>query len=66
MAAGPDWHSHFEPFMGPYYRNIEWGIDDAAAGHYGPACRRLSQIKGRYDPMNLFRLNSNVKPAVPE
>jgi hypothetical protein len=32
-------------------------------GNYGPAYERLSKIKGEFDPMNLFRLNSNVAPA---
>jgi len=28
----------------------------------GPSWDRLSAIKGRYDPTNLFRLNHNVPP----
>jgi FAD/FMN-containing dehydrogenase len=31
---------------------------------YGPNFRRLADIKRRYDPHNLFRLNANVIPAV--
>jgi FAD/FMN-containing dehydrogenase len=62
IAGTRDWYNHLEPFTGGYYQNIEWEIDEAA-GNYGPAYRRLAQIKGRYDPMNLFRLNSNVQPA---
>jgi len=58
-----DWYGHLEPFTGGYYTNIEYEIDVTAAGNYGPAYPRLQQVKGRYDPMNLFRLNSNVRPT---
>jgi FAD/FMN-containing dehydrogenase len=51
------------PYMGGYYDNIEFDRD-AATGNYGPVYPRLSTIKGRYDPGNLFRLNSNILPAV--
>ena len=33
---------------------------------YGEAkYRQLTEIKGRYDPENVFRLNQNIRPAVP-
>ena len=31
---------------------------------YGPNFDRLSQIKKRYDPGNLFRVNQNIPPAI--
>jgi FAD/FMN-containing dehydrogenase len=62
IARTREWYNDLEPFTGGYYQNIEYEIDEAA-GNYGPAYERLTQIKGRYDPMNLFRLNSNVEPA---
>ncbi len=42
------------------------GADDAAAGvtAYPSATRgRLARVKHRYDPENLFRLNTNIAPA---
>jgi hypothetical protein len=63
IAGTRAWHKHLEPFTGGYYDNIEYEIDATASGNYGPAYQRLTQVKREYDPMNLFRLNSNVKPA---
>jgi FAD/FMN-containing dehydrogenase len=64
IATTRAWHRHLEPFTGGYYQNIEYEIDETAQGNYGPAYQRLAEVKGRYDPTNLFRLNSNVLPAV--
>ena len=63
IAASRDWYYQLEPFMGGYYDNIDFDGAEAV-GNYGPAYERLSKIKGQYDPGNLFRLNSNVSPAV--
>lgn len=64
IARTRDWYNQLEPFTGGYYDNIEFEIDESASGNYGPVYERLTKIKGRHDPMNLFRLNSNVQPAV--
>ncbi len=41
---------------------VEFG-EDRLRGIYGPAkYDRLAQIKGVYDPANLFHLNGNIKP----
>lgn len=56
------WFARLEPHTGGYYTNIEYE-GEAAAGNYGPAYPRLSRIKARHDPMNLFRLNSNIEPV---
>jgi FAD/FMN-containing dehydrogenase len=55
--------SALEPHTGGYYANIQ-AEDIAVAENYGPVYERLVSIKNRYDPMNLFRLNSNIEPTV--
>ncbi len=61
IATAREWFGALEPFTGGYYDNIDYERT-AATGNYGPAYERLSRIKARYDPMNLFRLNSNIAP----
>jgi FAD/FMN-containing dehydrogenase len=55
----------FEPHTRGYYANFCNPDDDEArvrAG-YGDNYARLTEIKRRFDPMNLFRLNANIRPA---
>jgi FAD/FMN-containing dehydrogenase len=63
IAATRDYYKALEPFMGGYYDNIDFDRSQGG-GNYGPAYERLSKLKGKYDPGNLFRLNSNIEPAV--
>lgn len=63
IAMSREWYYKLEPFMGGYYDNIDFDGAEAA-GNYGPAYSRLQKIKGQFDPGNLFRLNSNIEPAV--
>lgn len=55
-------HSAIAPFTGGYYDNIDFDREQAT-GNFGPAYARLREIKGQYDPGNLFRLNSNIQPG---
>jgi hypothetical protein len=63
IATSREWYYKLAPFTGGYYTNIDYD-GDAAASNYGPAHARLSKLKGQVDPGNLFRLNSNIEPAV--
>jgi FAD/FMN-containing dehydrogenase len=55
--------SELEPHTGGYYANIQADAIEVA-GNFGPVYERLVSIKNRHDPMNLFRLNSNIEPTV--
>jgi FAD/FMN-containing dehydrogenase len=54
------------PFMsGAAYVNY-LGPDatrEAVQSAYGPAYARLVALKDRYDPLNVFRLYQNIRPA---
>ncbi len=63
IALSREWYYKLDPFTGGYYDNIDFDGSEAA-GNYGPAYPRLRKIKGQFDPGNLFRLNSNIEPAV--
>jgi len=63
MAVGRHWFKQLEPFTGGFYDNIEFDNDSREARNYGPAHKRLAQIKAVYDPTNQFRLNRNISPV---
>jgi FAD/FMN-containing dehydrogenase len=54
--------NELDPHTGGYYANIQ-ADDIEVASNYGPVYDRLVSIKNEYDPMNLFRLNSNIRPV---
>jgi len=61
MSTARAWFAELAPYTGGYYDNIHFD-QEAKAGNYGPAQDRLAQIKGQYDPGNLFRMNNNIAP----
>ena len=46
-----------------YLDDDEEGYGDPVAAAYGANYPRLRQLKGEYDPENLFHLNQNIRPA---
>ena len=47
---------------GARYLNFE--AEEGVAAIYGEEkYRRLAELKAKYDPENLFRLNQNIEPA---
>ncbi|HSR40738.1 MAG TPA: BBE domain-containing protein, partial [Longimicrobiales bacterium] len=53
-------HSGFE---GGYTNFMTEEDQDRVRENYGESYDRLAEVKGRWDPDNLFRLNQNVAPA---
>jgi FAD/FMN-containing dehydrogenase len=68
-ARNSDWvrkvWAQVEPLTHGQYVNLAATDDREARVHaaYGDNYPRLTALKKRYDPGNLFRLNANIKPA---
>jgi FAD/FMN-containing dehydrogenase len=67
IAWGRNTYKALQPFVGQR-RYINYLDDDdiadaPLAAVYGPNLPRLRQIKRKYDPENVFRLNLNIPPA---
>jgi hypothetical protein len=65
-AWGRSYWQAIHPFnLGGAY--INFMMDDEADGRlqasYGENYQRLAEVKGKYDPGNLFRVNQNIAPA---
>jgi FAD/FMN-containing dehydrogenase len=68
-ARGIEWARGFfakaQPFAsdGAYINFLTQDETDRIAFAYGPTFKRLVEIKKKYDPTNLFRMNQNIKPS---
>lgn len=60
-----DYAAALQPFSeAAGYINFLDGDDvPKVAENYGPNFRRLTEIKAKYDPQNLFHVNQNIPPA---
>lgn len=61
-AAHATW-SKLAPFTDGYYVNLNDADPKGTDSNYGANFGRLAELKKRYDPLNLFRLNVNIKPG---
>jgi len=62
MAANRAQWAVLEPHTSGYYDNIQAEVTGVRAND-GPAYEWLLAVKNAHDPMNLFRLNSNIAPT---
>ena len=60
-----DYFDALHPFSagGAYVNFMMDEGEDRVKATYGENYRRLAEIKAKYDPTNLFRVNQNIKPA---
>jgi len=64
-----EWTRRFWNAMQPYsadsvYMNaLDSDEPNRISNAYGPNYARLAEIKAKYDPSNLFRVNHNIRPA---
>lgn len=63
IAGNRRYYEAVRPFMKGYYTNLNEESEQKTWGNFGENYPRLVEIKNRYDPGNLFRLNANIRPT---
>lgn len=65
IAWAREFFAKSQPFAssGAYINFLTEEETDRIAFAYGATWNRLVELKNKYDPMNLFRMNQNIKPA---
>jgi len=63
IATVRDFYDALAPHMVGFYTNLNQDTEKKTWDNYGPNYPRLVELKDKYDPANLFRLNANVKPS---
>jgi FAD/FMN-containing dehydrogenase len=60
-----DYHDALRPYSaaGAYVNFMMDEGEDRVKATYGDNYKRLAEIKAKYDPVNLFRVNQNIKPS---
>jgi FAD/FMN-containing dehydrogenase len=65
IAWAREFFAKSQPFAsgGAYINFLTQDESDRVAFAYGAAYKRLGELKKKYDPTNLFRMNQNIKPV---
>ena len=65
MAWADDLLEALEPYAseGVYVNYLDDLGDDSAQNAYGRNWNRLTELKKKWDPKNLFRMNHNIPPS---
>jgi FAD/FMN-containing dehydrogenase len=63
IAKAREFYKDASPYMVGFYTNLNEESEKKTWGNYGENYPRLVAAKSKYDPGNLFRLNSNIKPS---
>lgn len=64
VAAVREYYKAMEPYFAGFYTNLNEDDEKKTWGNYGKNYPRLVEVKNKYDPTNLFRLNANIGPSV--
>ena len=62
-TAVREYYKAMEPHFAGFYNNLNEDSEQKTWGNYGANYPRLVELKNKYDPGNLFRLNANIKPG---
>jgi FAD/FMN-containing dehydrogenase len=65
IAWAREFFARSQPFAsaGAYINFLTQDETDRITSAYGPTYNRLVELKKKYDPTNLFRMNQNIKPV---
>lgn len=63
IAGVRRYYDALRPYMKGYYTNLNEESEQKTHSNFGENYPRLVQVKNRYDPTNLFRLNANIRPT---
>ena len=64
IAEVREYYKAMEPHFAGFYTNLNDDDEKKTWGNYGENYPRLVELKNKYDPTNLFRLNANIRPSV--